>query len=103
MKLLKLLAVLIVLGLANAKEVPPVGCLGHDGRPVDWFVIITTPGSIHKSNPEVGYLYLDSKFKNHSFAIKTGYGNEPGNPIHRTILQDNKTRLLSAVWNDQLV
>lgn len=101
MKLLKLLTVLIVFGLTLSVEAS-VGCLNHQGKIVDWFAIITTPEKIHRSDPEVGYLYIDSTFKNHSFAIKRGYGNELNNPIHRTISQGNKTKLLSVVWNDQL-
>lgn len=102
MKLFELLAILAVLGLAvHAKAT--IGCLNHQGKVVDWFVIITTPRSIQSSHPDYGYLYFDSSFKNTTFQHYRGYGNELNAPIHRTISQGNEKNLLSVVWNDQLL
>ena len=40
--------------------------------------------------------------KTRTFKISSGHGNEDDAPIGRTIAQIAKSKLQSAVWNDQL-
>ncbi len=97
-----MITLLIVIELSvHTNSQANIGCLNAEGKIVDWFVINTTPQSVHNSDPDSGFLYFDNTFKTGKFNINPGYGNEDENPIGRTAAQIEQFNLQNAAWNDQ--
>lgn len=83
--------VLLLLGAAAQS------CLGQDGQPVGWWVLLKVPPRINAT----GYGYYDSRMASPQFLVYDADPDAPDAPLGATLLLINQMGLQHVAWNDE--